>query len=543
MKSFYVVTCSVILCCIITLQSGYAQDSTSSLIELTEDYLANDHIQKADSLVNSKLEHFKSSNQIDSLYQFPELIGKVVYYKGNASGAAEMAEAFVNQLKQKTSNPRTLSKAYLSLDTLYLFLGDDTNCVRVSKKALEYAKMLDDVTYDELGDINYIIGGNYYALYELDNAVDYFKASAKAYEKSDTVEKHILADSYNGVAVSMWTLNKLDSAQVYFDKAIASTQQSNLASYDRTYYIYAFKFNQALVIDAQGRISEAIEMKKEIIQKLQEIIDGSEDEALVKKSRRLQASSISNLAAFYNDTGYLTRAYEMLKYSYQKKRDVYEPDSPRLATTLMQIATCEFELQEFDKSIATTNTALKNLRASKNTYLSVEGEILYTQANTYLAKGEIDKASQLFEESEALFNRAYPEEYSREYLILLRDYAVFLAENGNTDKAIEIAEKTYNYILKNGGDNNLPLLKEIINLSEVHFICGNYEKSNQWAKQGIAFMKERLQDAESEMNSAQIEFYKPKLLLLDCKSKYKSEASKNADFLRSILTELDEATA
>ena len=61
---------------------------------------------------------------------------------------------------------------------------------------------------------------------------------------------------------------------------------------------------------------------------------------------------MSNLAAFYNDTGYLSKAYEMLQYSYAKKKEVYELSNPRLATALTQISLAEYELKEFNKSIA-----------------------------------------------------------------------------------------------------------------------------------------------------------------------------------------------
>ncbi|WP_353779318.1 CHAT domain-containing protein [Winogradskyella sp. 3972H.M.0a.05] len=519
-----------------------AQVSTPSLLELVDNYLEEKQLSKADSLINSSLTDFTSSNQIDSLYQFPLLIGKLESYKTNATKAGEKAELFVTELKQKTSNARTIFKAYLSLDQLYLFLGDDTKCVAASKKALSYAKMQEDVTYEELGKINYVIGGNYYALYDLSNAVSYFKNSVAAYEKSETVKKHVLADSYNGVAVSMWTLNKLDSAQVYFNKAIAATEISDLTNYDRLYYITAFKFNLALVIDSQGRISEAIEIKEEIIKRLQEIINGSKDDFLVTKSRRLQSSAISNLAAFYNDTGYLTKAYEMLKYAYEKKKDVYESTSPRLATALNQIAYSEIQLQEFDNSIETSNKALKNLRASNSKYLPVEAEILHTLAKAYLSKQNITEASRFFKESETLFNKAYPVEYSREYLVLLRDYALFLANHGDKAEGVAVAQKTYDYVLKNGGETNLSLLKETINLADVYYESGNYQKSSEWALEGIQSLDERLESADSNMNAAQIEYYKPQLLLLECKSKYQLESTKDEKLLVSLLDKLDQAT-
>jgi hypothetical protein len=434
--------CLFLVCC--HSYSILGQSDTITNLSTINDLLAEDKVIEADVLLQKKMSSFLEAGQIDSLYQFPIYIGKIANVRSGKTKGFAAAENFMTDLRSRTTNPRTLFKAFLSMDKLYVDLGDDASSVFASKKALEYANKTPDITNKELGEINYTIGGNYYALYDLSHAVTYFKASVTAYENSESAKKEKLADAYNGVAVSMWTLNKLDSAEVYFHKAIATTKESELTAYDRDYYIVAFQFNLALVIDAQGHIGEAIDLKKEIIPRLQEIINGSQDDFLVKKAKRLQASAISNLAAFYNDTGYLTKAYEMLKYAHEKKKEVYGLDSPRLGTSSFQIATSEIELLEFDKSITTADEALANLKKAPSRYLSVEGDLLYIMAKAYSEKKEIQRAKELYEQSEAIYNEAYPTEYSREYLVLLRDYALFLAENNESEKAISIAEKDAN---------------------------------------------------------------------------------------------------
>lgn len=535
--------CYWLLCACLLTSTHFliAQNDSLSGTEWIDYFLDKEQIKKADSTLTSQINQYKNANLHDSLYQYPLYIGKVTLSKSNAENAALKAENFVNELKQYTTNARTLFKAYLSMDQLYLFLGDDTNCVAASKKALEYAKTLTDVTPKELGEINYVIGGNYYALYDLSNAVSYFKASATAYEQSEKAKKFKLADAYNGVAVSMWTLNKLDSAQVYFNKAIETTLISDLEGFDKTYYINAFKFNLALVIDDSGNVGEAIEIKKEIIKNLQDIIDNSKDDALVKKSERLIASAISNLGAFYNDTGYLTKAYDMMKYAYEKKKAVYESTSPRLATALGQIATSEIALKDFDSSINTLDKALKNLRESSSKYPAVEAELIYLQAKAYDEKKDTNTALKLFQQSETLYNTAYPSEYSREYLVFLRDYTMFLTKNKQEEKAIEIAKNTYNYILNNNEEDNFPLLKEIINLSEVYYESGDFKSSNEWAVKGRLFLEDKLKNATSQADTIQVEFRKPLIMLLESKSKYKLADKKDESLLLSITNTLDNA--
>ncbi len=522
-------------------QSGHAQEEKVKGTILLDSLIKAELFDEANLELETQISAFLTNNQIDSLAKYPIYVGKIAAGQRDNSYGAAKAEEFISGLKEKSPNARTLYKAYLSLDKMYVALGDDQTSLEASLTALEYANEVPDIQPDELGKINYAIGGNYYALYQLENALSYFEASAGAYEKSETVDKDILADSYNGVAVCLWTLNKLDGAELYFNKAIKATEQSALEGFDRIYYIVAFEFNLALVIEAQGKLGKAIEMKKEIIPQLQEIIDNSNDDFLVKKSKRLVASAISNLAAFYNDTGHLTKAYEMLLFSYEKKKEVFEKSSPRMATALTQIALSEYELRDFEKSIRSTDTAMKNLKESPSRYPSVEADILSVKAKATAALGDVEEAKILFEESIELFEEAYPDEFSREYLILLRDYAQFLAKNENPEKAIQIASDSYEYVLKNGGSQNFPLVKEITNLAEVYYESGQFDKAYEWALKGNLYLDERMATTESEIDSIQIEFQRPAITMLEVRSQYESRSNPDLDFLQEQLDKIDKA--
>ncbi len=523
-------------------QITIAQNDSIKGIYLIDHYLSKKNISKADSTLKAQINSFKRKSQFDSLPPYTYYIGKVQLAKGFSNSQAEaQVKEFVSDLKNNTKDARTIFKAYLKLYDFYIDIGDDNNCLQASLKALEYANTVTNITPDELGEINYIIGGNYYALYNLNDAAVYFKASAKAYEQSSKIEKHILADSYNGVAVSMWTLNKLDSARVYFDKAIKATKESTLESFKRTFYMTAFKFNLALVIDDQGKASEAITLTEDIITDLENIINNSNDEELIEKAKGLQASSISNLAAFYHDIGHLNKAYDMLQYAYRKKIEVFENTNPRIATTLNQLALSEIELQEFDKSIETSNKALEVLKNASSDYLSVKASVLHLKAKSYAHKKDLKRALELFKESYSIYKKAYPKEYSREFLNMLRDYTSLLAKGNDYKKAISLATNAYNYVRKNSGSNNLLLLKEIENLSEIHFENDNYTESLSWIYNGYDFLNEQLKNASSSLDSVQIEFKRPLLILRECKSLHALTNQKEASFLIELTTKLDNA--
>lgn len=520
----------------------YAQETPPNLSTI-DSLLTEKKVAQATAVLTQNESYFLAQNQLDSLALFPIYVGKIAKAQGNGEQAAKRAEDFIKALKTRTSNARILFYAYLNLDNLYVYLEDDASSLAASKTALEYATSLPDVTPEELGRIHYAIGGNYYALYDLSNASLHFRQSVKYYEQSRTVKKFKLADSYNGVAVSMWTLNKLDSAQIYFDKAIIAAKESDLTAFDRLYYITAFEFNLALVFDDQGSLGEAIDMKKKIIKNLERIIKGSDDDFLVKKSKRLQASAISNLAAFYHDTGYLSKANEMVTYAYEKKKEVYDISNPRLATALNQIATSEIELKEFDKSIATVQKALTNLKLASSEYVSVEAELYFSLAKAYSEKKDIPKAIEFYEKSEAFYRKAYPVEYSREYLHMRRNYTQFLADHGDSEKALQLAEEAYTYILNQGGSDPFPILKEITNLSQLHYTAGDFENSYLWAQKGNDYLDKKLADAKSVIDSIQIEIRRPTISLLEVQSLYKIEPNHDTIFLQNQIKKLDKAVS
>lgn len=155
----------------------YSQQNRSFDIEIIDSLvLINDFI-KADSVLNFQIAKLKHAKLYDSLYHYPLYVGKVAALKHNSILAANRAQRFVDKLAVLTSDSRTMFRAYLNMEELYIQLGNDTKALEVSKKALEYAKSVKDIEQKELGQINYNIGFNYYALYDLSNASVYFKQS------------------------------------------------------------------------------------------------------------------------------------------------------------------------------------------------------------------------------------------------------------------------------------------------------------------------------------------------------------------------------
>ncbi|WP_052823440.1 CHAT domain-containing protein [Neotamlana sedimentorum] len=528
---------SLVICYITTSK---AQNKNELKFNLLDSLITAKQTKQANLL----LKNIINNKDTDSLYHLPYYIGKLELLKHNDTvKASNKAAGIILYLKKQTTNNRTLYKSYVRLSDFYVDLIDDKNAIIAAKKALVIAEQLPDIKPREIGLINYIIGGCYYAIYDIEQASIYFKNASQLYEKSKSIGKDVLADAYNGVAVSMWTMRQLDSAEIYFNKAIKAVNKSKLESFKRDYYVNAFKFNLALVYDDSGQVSDAIKTKEFIIKNLQHIINECPDKSLILKSKQLQASAYANLAGMYNDIGFYSKSLYLLKYAFMQKQEVFDANNPRLASNLNQIALAEINLKEFDNSLNTLKKGLAMLRASTNPYLPLEADNLYLHAKAYAEKNDTINAFKYFKESESIYKKAYPKELSRDYITLLHDYAKFLAKHNKQAKAITIANQTYQYIQKQNNTNDLLLLNEIINLAEINYLVGDFSNALKWSNKGETILREQYKTANTAIDSLKLDFNNPSLLLLSSKAKYNLKQNKTKPFLDTLAITLKKAQA
>ncbi|MDP5078562.1 MAG: hypothetical protein NWQ19_10720, partial [Nonlabens sp.] len=305
--------------------------------------------------------------------------------------------------------------------------------------------------------------------------------------------------------------------------------------------IALFEFNLALVIDDQGKINEAIALEKKILRTFQIIIECAHDDELIHKAKQREAGVIANLAAFYNNIGYVDRAYEMIKYSYEKKKALYDSADPNLASVLTRIAGAEVSLRLFDKALATTNLAFTNLQKAPENYPAIEAELYYMMAKSYEGKRDITMARRYFDKSETMFQTAYPQDYSRAYLTMLKNYSQFLAQNGFNEFAFAKAEKVYNYVKNNATSDNITSLNALSNLASIRFKTKNYEQSLLLATEGNAILDQQLKTAGNKLDSIQIGYRRPAFTSLAVASRYALEIQKSPTFLKQQIAEINKA--
>ncbi len=517
----------------------FGQNNTNQDVKLIDKYLLEKNIDKADSVLKAQISFFRFHNQIDSLTKYPYYVGKIFQAKSNSKTGLAEAEKFVSELNKNTTNKRTQYKALLNLADFYDELGENQKSFDVTKDALILVDELVDASPQEVGKVNYNLGATALQLGINDEAKRLFRRALKAYESSPLTSKRDLSKVYNGTAVMLYLGSKLDSAQVYYEKAAKSIETSDGDPTENLLDATVTNSNVMLVQYLQGNMSEALQTLENVIRNYNIVIKNTDDENIRARANRYNANAITNLAMLNNEMGNISRANEIIEYAYQQRKSFLEPNDPQLATILVQIGQSQLSLQNYDAAIVTLKKAIKSLETSTGDNSYWKAAALYAQAEAYKAKGNIAEAKKLYEESEVLFDISLKNEYDPEFLGFLRSKALFLSENGDAQEAIETALKGYNYVANSGGKKDFPIIKNIKNIAQVHYNLNNYLLAKEWAERGMSYLDERIKESKTDLDSIQIEFRRPSIILILVKSEYRLKSDKNTQFLEGIIEKLD----
>ena len=518
--------------------SSSAQQKNDLNTKLIDSFMLNKQVQKADAILISQLAYLQQNSLNDSLYKYPYYVGKIELLKSNATKASDKAEDFLKYITSNTTNQRTYYKALLSLSNFYDDIGNNAKSLETTNLAHTIVLKVKDATPEEIGKVEYNLGATFLSLGDISEAKIYFQKALKNFESYKDTDKGQLSDGYNAVGATMWMSSKLDSAKYYYNKAIKTIESADGNPLYNSYLGTVIKSNISLLEYTQGDLTEAVSIQNEVIKNYENVIKNYTDENTVSKAKRFQARAISNLAVFYNEQGDLKKAYDILVYSYEKKKSIAEATDSSLGFNLIQIGQSQLSLREYDKAIENVNKGLEQLNSisDNNHYWKAVG--MHALAEAYIAKKEVELAKSYYAESERLFKIALKNVYDTEFLSFLRNKALFLAENGEQEQAISIATDAYDYMVKNAGDDTYAKLKQLLNLAQINHNIKDFEMSLKWVQKA----NEYLDDTSTKADLVQIEFNKPQLILLKASAAYELQKQRDTIFLKQQLNNLHKAT-
>lgn len=517
-----------------------AQGQTQNIAAMNE-ALASDQIQKADSLLQSTIQFYISANQPDSLVNYIYLFGKINYTKlGRAACEAEI-ERLIEKIKKLTSNPATLRQALLEAAGFYGSVGMNELGYKSNEQALKYTLLIPDKRGAEAGIIENNLAslsqrmGNF-------NLAQAHSRKALTHGLQDSIPDYeILYATYNGLGNAMWYTSKTDSALHYYNLALQTLEKTPKDPINQYFRAAMILNNLSGLYQMQGQSTKSIAALKMTIANLNHFQNS--DAPLNKRNSAipLQFQAIDNLGGLYKEFGDMQKARELLEYSYQQKQKHLTPDDPALFISQILLGQLFYATRDYDEALSFLNQGLNQIKVSSNSYSFWQADACYTLAMLYDARKQSEAAKLFYERADSLYEESLQGEYDNIYLEFLSNAALFYARQGDLKTAIAKAQKGYEYVVEAQGSQTLTAFQQLLNLSEVHYLAGDYRKALSYGEQGLKSLAVIMDSGDSQLDSIRMELKKPQAILAKTKAQYQLIRRKNVARLTPLYEELNSA--
>ena len=339
----------------------------------------------------------------------------------------------------------------------------------------------------------------------------------------------------------MWQEAKLDSAKFYFQEAVKILEKTDESDIMNRYYRPALiKMNLAVLWNALGKNKEAISISEEAIAGFQNYIDLSTDESRIQKGKGHQCSAIDNMATFYNTLGEYSRSQELIEYSYEQKKKLYEKDNINLIISNIILAEAKTASLDYEGAAENADCALELLKTSAGANLYWEAAALSTRATIFESMDAVENAEIYYEKALTVYRKSMGTSYTKDFLDNILEYSRFAAKNNKREKAISLAQETYGFTHANDFKNTLQEFYHTLNLAHVHYLLKNYSEAKKFSEEALCFNLIRNKENISVSDSILSQYRKPQALLINAQSNYYLNQDKNQGFLKQLLGQIEE---
>ncbi|PWI31133.1 hypothetical protein DI383_00215 [Flavobacteriaceae bacterium LYZ1037] len=532
-------TVFVMLLLLFSTQTILSQNDTISGIALIKKLLKEDALDEAKTELNNQLNYFRAEKTTDSLIKYISLVGSLKLANGNHDLAIKNAETFGDEL-YKYNNLYVNKEVLLELSWIYDDAGYTERAYKTSEKALKIAEQITDPKKADISGIYHNLGYLASNLGDIVLAKKQYAISIKIMENAPEKDFESLQKTYNSLGGMMWYSAKLDSSLYYFNLSYKMLEKAEKNPMNLYYRPALVKMNVAVLNHSLGHIDEAIESSKEVISSFQKYLDVSTDESRKLRALKNQLAAIDNLGSFYHSLGEFERADELITYSYQKKLKTLAPDDFNITVSQIISAQAKIGLRDFEVGNELIDQALERINTSKNTQLYWKASALSTKAEISDKLNDPKSADTYFSAAYTLYKKSLGEnEYNRGFLDEMIDMSQFYAKIKNSEKAISLAKESYHFIKTSDYKNTIQGFHHILNLSEVYYKLKDYNQALTYSNEALNLLNNKNLSITKFTDSIQIQYRKPKALLINAKSKYYLNSDKSETFLIRLLSQLN----
>lgn len=481
------------------------------------------------------------SNQPDSLVGLIYYKGKVASFLSGNAKALEAVDNLIRKIKLQNASASTLQQAYIEAGEYCGYAGDNNKGYAYNLKAAKYAQTVKNITPSQLALIQNNLSTFSERTGNLEKSEQHTQNAIKLLLSDPNPDFVTLYNCYNGMGRVMFYAFKLDSALHYFNLAIKTLEKTPKTPINQYFRPAILNNNISGIYSQRGNIQKSIEALEFTIAQLQKFLESDDNSSKKSTALNLKYEAIDNLGGIYKELGDLRRAKELLTYSYEQKKKLLSKNDPEVHYSEILLGQLYYAMREYDVAINWLNRGLNGLLSDQKSNLFWLGDAYNTLALIFGDKKNISRAGFYYQKADSFYTASLQGNYDDIYLDFLRNKAQFLAENNRIKEALQVSDKSYNYILKTEGKSSLAAFYQLLNLSDIEYIFGDYKKAAGFANEGIVVANKNLLKAGSLLDSIKMEIRKPKAILYKTRALYKSLPRKTEQNLKPLLEELNKA--
>lgn len=517
----------------------FSQEKISAVKEI-QTLIEQDSLAKARTKIIKDLAFYRSKNQFDSLYNYIQFEGSFKLNNGNKKLAIKKAEALTEEISKKAS-PHFVVEAITEMGWIYDNFGQHKEAYDLLESAMPFALQNRDNKNTDIAGVEYRRG--YYASKMGDFALSnkHYQKSLRLLKKSGKEDYVFYNQVYNALGGMMWQEAKLDSAKYYFQEAVKVLEKTDDTDIMNRYYRPSLvKMNLAVIWNALGKNKEAINISEEAIAGFQEYINRSTDEARIYKAKSSQCVIIDNMATFYNTLGEYSRSQELIEYSFEQKKKLFEGNDINIIISNIILAEAKTASRDFEGAAQNADHALELLKTSPGADLYWEAAALSTRATIYEYMGEVENAAFFYDRAEKIYRKSMGTAYTKDFLDNILEYSLFAAKNQKREKAISLARETYDFTHTGDFKNTLQEFYHTLNLAQVYYLLKDYSQAEKYSNEALQFNVLKKDEKISITDSILSQYRKPQALLINAKTKYHSAGNKDQFLLKELLQQVEE---
>ena len=411
----------------------FAQKKVVSIKEI-QNLIEQDSLARARKVVSENIAYYRSKKTYDSLYGYIQFEGSFKLNNGNKKMAVTKAETLLNEIT-KHGTPHFIVEAITELGWIYDDAGFHQKAYDLLKTAVPFAQQNKEPKNTDMAGVKYRLG--YYAskMGDFPLANQHYQKSLRLLKKSGKPDYVFYNQVYNALGGMMWQKAKLDSAKYYFQEAVKVLEKTDETDIMNRYYRPALiKMNLSIIWNALGKNNQAITTSEEAIAGFRDYINRSTDEARTYKAKTHQCVVIDNMATFYNTLGNHHRAQELIEFSFEQKKKLFESNDINIIISNIILAEAKTANKDFEGAAENAEKALDLLSTSSGANLYWDAAALSTRATIYEKMEEMENAAIYYEKALTMYRKSMGSSYTKDFLDNILEYSIFAAKNKKKKK-------------------------------------------------------------------------------------------------------------